>query len=145
MLEVGYVQRAHGLAGEVRVRFLREAKSAGRLNHANIVAIYDVGDALYTPVLKRVVEHDEVAPGALRVFNAGETIGRYDDADVRIDGTVNEWFVLTVSTEHDGGRRASFHQLPRQVRRHRRLPRSADREVTNGERRNRRRMRRQHA
>jgi serine/threonine protein kinase len=32
------------IAGEVRVRFLREAKSAGRLNHVNIVAIYDVGE-----------------------------------------------------------------------------------------------------
>ena len=32
------------VAGEVRTRFLREAKSAGRLNHPNIVAIYDVGE-----------------------------------------------------------------------------------------------------
>ena len=32
------------IAAEVRVRFLREAKSAGRLNHVNIVAIYDVGE-----------------------------------------------------------------------------------------------------
>jgi len=32
------------IAGEVRTRFLREAKSAGRLNHPNIVAIYDVGE-----------------------------------------------------------------------------------------------------
>ena len=29
---------------EVRGRFLREAKSAGRLNHPNVVAIYDVGE-----------------------------------------------------------------------------------------------------
>ena len=29
---------------EVKERFLREAKSAGRLNHPNVVTVYDVGE-----------------------------------------------------------------------------------------------------
>src|SRR3990172_2677206 len=44
---------------EVRERFLREAKSAGRLNHPNIVTIFDVG------------EHDGVAYMAMELLEGG--------------------------------------------------------------------------
>jgi len=52
---------------EVKERFFREAESAGRLNHPNIVAIYDAGE-----------EHD-MAYIAME-FLKGEDLERYTDA-----------------------------------------------------------------
>ena len=43
-LKTLHAELAPDIAGEVRVRFLREARSAGRLNHPNIVTIFDVGE-----------------------------------------------------------------------------------------------------
>ena len=47
------------VVADVRQRFLREAKSAGRLNHPNIVTIFDVG------------EEDGVAYMAMELLGAG--------------------------------------------------------------------------
>ena len=52
---------------EVKERFFREAESAGRLNHPNIVTIYDVG------------EENDLAYIAMEYIE-GEPIDRYADA-----------------------------------------------------------------
>ena len=62
------------LIAEVRERFLREAKSAGRLNHPNIVTIFDVG------------EQDGVAYMAMellegRFIEFGEELAFFADVD----------------------------------------------------------------
>ncbi|MDP2168970.1 MAG: protein kinase, partial [Rhodocyclaceae bacterium] len=54
---------------EFEERFYREAKSAGRLNHANIVTIYDVG------------ETDDVAYIAMEYLN-GESLREMLDSGV---------------------------------------------------------------
>ena len=59
---------------DVRQRFLREAKSAGRLNHPNIVTIFDVG------------EQDGVAYMAMellegRFIEFGEELAFFADVD----------------------------------------------------------------
>jgi hypothetical protein len=43
-LKTLHAELPNDVAGEVRVRFLREARSAGRLSHPNIVTIFDVGE-----------------------------------------------------------------------------------------------------
>src|SRR5882762_7865373 len=42
---------------EIRIRFLREARSAGRLSHPNIVTIFDVGQEGGTAYIARSEEH----------------------------------------------------------------------------------------
>ena len=59
---------------EVRERFLREAKSAGRLNHPNIVTVYDVGEQDGTAYiameflegrsLQRILREERLSPRA---------------------------------------------------------------------------------
>jgi len=60
---------------EVRERFLREAKSAGRLNHPNIVTVYDVGEQDGTAYiameflegrsLQRIMREERLSPRAV--------------------------------------------------------------------------------
>ena len=57
-----------GQLAEVRRRFYREAETAGKLNHPNIVTIYDVGE-----------EHD-LAYIAMDFVN-GQTLDQYSDPD----------------------------------------------------------------
>src|SRR5262245_57350621 len=48
-------------SAEQKQRFLREARAAGRLNHPNVVSIFDVGEQDRTPFI--VMEH--IAGGTL--------------------------------------------------------------------------------
>src|SRR3954465_2932263 len=59
-----------GAAPDLRRRFAREARAAGRITHPNVVAIYDVGEQADVPylVMERLpgrTLHDELAGGAV--------------------------------------------------------------------------------
>jgi hypothetical protein len=96
-------------------------------------------------MLKRVVEDDHVTPGPLRIVGAGETIGRDDDWNPRVEGTMDERFVLAIAPKDDRGLRAGMLQTAGEVRGERRLPGAPDREVPDAQRRNSRRVHRENA
>ena len=61
------------LLDEVRERFLREARSAGRLNHPNIVTIFDVGEDAGVAYIAMELLAGPVARGLpVKLTNVGE-------------------------------------------------------------------------
>ena len=96
-------------------------------------------------MLERVVEDDNVAATSASLLAADNPILLDNDLDIGIERAVHEDFIVTVASQHDGGVRSRCSQAPRDVRCERRLASAAHREIADAERRNRRRMRRQHA
>jgi len=82
------------LMGEVRERFLREARSAGRLNHPNIVTIFDVG------------EQDGVAYIAMEVLEGRSLQQMLREPRLRVDPHPLAGLPRGHGEQHHGERRA---------------------------------------
>jgi hypothetical protein len=78
-LKTLHAELPEDVAGEVRVRFLREARSAGRLSHPNIVTIFDVGEeggAAY--IAMELLE----GPSLLKMLKERERVPFHTAADI---------------------------------------------------------------
>ena len=84
-------------------------------------------------MLKCIVENHDVAAEALRVLDAGQTIGRDDHRHVGVERAVNEWFILAISAEHYSRRRSGRAKPGGQIRSERRLPGATDGEVADAQ------------
>jgi hypothetical protein len=96
----------------------------------------DIGGTTSPAMLKRIVEHHDVAPGTLRILGALETIRRHDDGHVGVEGTMDERFVLSIAAQDDGRLRAGTLQAFGKVGSERRLARAAHSEIPDAQRRN---------
>jgi hypothetical protein len=96
----------------------------------------DIRDPSRPAMLKRIVEHDHITPGPHCLVGAGETIGRDDDRHARVEGTMDERLVLSVSPQDDGGLRAGTLQTIGEVRSERRFACASHREIPDAQRGN---------
>jgi hypothetical protein len=60
-----------------------------------------VNDAPRTPVLKRVIEHGDVAAKVASLCAAGDAVGRHDYRDIGIERAVHKRLVVSVAAEND--------------------------------------------
>jgi hypothetical protein len=68
------------------------------------------------PMLKSIVEYDEIAAELPGFVDGRESVGSNDDRDIWIERAMHQWFIVAVPAEDNGRLCSSVAETPGKVR-----------------------------